>query len=342
MRLPDCLISCTEYLRTASSLIETGFAGDGETAIMARMSDALSALEELVRSSLAQPIAEKRVVCGDFVNRMQEAFGSGQERWPKLDGQLVEYARYLLARLEGEDDPLSALAALNANDLFIAHLCAQSDSAALKAFEVTFGPVVDAALIRLRLGKEAIGEVKQAVMVKIFVAPSPEKPPWITSYNGRGRLDSWVRVIAVRTAGHWVGKSKKEVPAQDQAIEALLDSATHPELAHLKQAYRGELKSALHSAMSKLDDRQLTVLRQHYLDGLTTGQLGLLYGVDRSTISRWIISARETILDEIKATVRDKLELSRQGMDSVLGLLGSRLDMTLPSLLGDGPEDPAS
>jgi RNA polymerase sigma-70 factor (ECF subfamily) len=94
--------------------------------------------------------------------------------------------------------------------------------------------------------------------------------------------------------------------------------------------------------MSKLDDRQLTVLRQHYLDGLTTGQLGLLYGVDRSTISRWIISARETILDEIKATVRDKLELSRQGMDSVLGLLGSRLDMTLPSLLGDGPEDPAS
>jgi hypothetical protein len=64
---------------------------------------------------------------------------------------------------------------------------------------------------------------------------------------------------------------------------------------------------------------------------MTCAQLGRLYRVHASTISRWLSATREAILDT-RRHLAEALAMQHGEVESLLGLSGS-LDLSLSSLL---------
>jgi RNA polymerase sigma factor (sigma-70 family) len=154
---------------------------------------------------------------------------------------------------------------------------------------------------------------------------------------GRGGLAAWVRVVATREAARLLRKERRHEPTEDDELARVLAPDAGPELDYLKRLYRDEFKNAVHAAIAGLSDRERLVLRQHALDGLSIDQLAALHRVHRATTARWIAGARKAVLDGTRRALTDRLRLRPAELDSILRLIDSQLDVSLPGLLRDEP-----
>jgi RNA polymerase sigma-70 factor (ECF subfamily) len=210
-------------------------------------------------------------------------------------------------------------------DLYLAAACASGDEAAITAFRDAVFPVIRPRS-RSSLAQSTIDEAEQRVLVMILVG-DPVRPA-IAAYGGRGRLRSWVRSIAVRTARRLAGLTDGGGDNQDE-LDQLTANVHDPELAMLRERYREQVRAALAEALAGLAERQRNVLRQYYIDGLTIDQLAALYHVDRATTARWVIGARSAVLDGTRDRLRSLLGVSSDEVESILRLVRSQLELSL-------------
>src|SRR5439155_17675697 len=110
-------------------------------------------------------------------------------------------------------------------------------------------------------------------------------------YSGRADLRMWIRTTAVRLAIDLL-RRKRALPIDDDELAALPALADDPEVAHLKDRYRDELRTAIGEAIGALEARDRLLLKYHYVDGLAIDRIGALYGVHRATAARWLGAAR--------------------------------------------------
>jgi len=75
------------------------------------------------------------------------------------------------------------------------------------------------------------------------------------------------------------------------------------------------------------------LLHQHALDGLSIDKLAAFYRVHRATTARWLDAARQAVLDGTRRELVSRLQLSVNELDSIMRMIGSRLDVSLPELL---------
>lgn len=75
------------------------------------------------------------------------------------------------------------------------------------------------------------------------------------------------------------------------------------------------------------------LLRQHYLDQLGIDDLARLHHVHRSTCARWLASLREKLLAASRRQLQATLSLGREGLDDVIAVIASKLDVTISHLL---------
>jgi RNA polymerase sigma-70 factor (ECF subfamily) len=246
--------------------------------------------------------------------------------WPDLLVPDDEFVAYVAERLpEGE-----ALADLCTRDLYLALGCARGDARAIAAFERHCVDSIDGAVARLSAGADIVSEVKQRLRRSLLVADG--KPPGITSFSGRGNLRAWVRVIALRDALALLRPPRQDTPLEDALLEQRVMPADDPELSYLKGTYRQEFKSAFATALAQMSDRERTLLRQQLLDGLSIDDLGGLYRVHRATAARWLEQARQRLVEITLATMRARLQVEPDELDSILRLIRSQLDMSLGGL----------
>jgi RNA polymerase sigma-70 factor (ECF subfamily) len=246
--------------------------------------------------------------------------------WPHLVVSDEEFIAYVAERLPAGEE----LSNLCTRDLYLALACARGDAPAIAAFERHCIDTIDGALARLSAGADVVSQVKQRVRYNLLVADG--KPPGIASFSGRGNLRAWIRVIAVREALALLRPPQKDVPLEDALLEQRVMPADDLELSLLKATYRQEFKSAFATALAQLGDRERTLLRQQLLDGLNIDELGALYRVHRATAARWLEQARQRLVDETLATMRARLRVRPQELDSIMRLIRSQLDMSLGGL----------
>jgi RNA polymerase sigma-70 factor, ECF subfamily len=175
-----------------------------------------------------------------------------------------------------------------------------------------------------------LDEVRQQLRVHLFVHAQPK----IAEYSGRGALAAWVRVVALRTAQMMKRAVRRELsPADgnDPADDKL--ASGDPELDLIKGRYQREFNDAAAAAVSGLSARDRTVLRLHVFERLNIDKIGTLYGVHRATVADWIAAARRSVLDETRRRLATQLRLEGSEIDSLMGLLRSRLDVHLSQLL---------
>ena len=244
-------------------------------------------------------------------------------------------AEYFAAFLGGRV-PAAELETARLPDLWAACACGTGDGRALAEVEARYFPDVDAALGKMGLSADRIGEVKQGLRRLLFVGdPGAGTAPRITEYRGTGDLRAWLRVTAMRAALKLLRKEGRETPTDD----ALLEARAHeddPELAYMKAAYRASFKTAFQEALESLLPRERTLLKQQIVDGLGIDELGTLYQVHRATAARWVQSAREKLLARTRRTFMLNARLSSDECESIMRMVRSQLDMSLHRRLGSG------
>jgi RNA polymerase sigma-70 factor (ECF subfamily) len=301
--------------------------------------------ESLVRPFLdaaPAPVRPALQAIADLDRRLWTLVAEGRAAWPELGVDAVHVVQFV-ARQVTADLAEAALDGLRPADLYLACGCAQKLPQAIAAFDRDFMREVDIALARMRIAAPRVADVKQLVRQRLFVgggtAGAPTSPGKIAEYGGRGDLRRWVRSVAVRTCLNDLRKGKREILVDDdQLIAQHAIAADDPEIEYMKRTYASEFKAAFSEALGGLGAREQTLLRYHHVDGLNIDEIGAIYRVHRVTAFRWLEKAKEILVRGTLDTLRARLRLPADELESVLRMIRSQIHLSLVRHLG-GPHD---
>lgn len=264
-----------------------------------------------------------------LVARLQEEWGALTERWP---GMALE-PRVLAERLGALG--VERLEDIRWVEFALAQACADQDPVALRVFEAEFIAGTERALGRLDNGADFVDEAQQELRQRLLL-PRDGNPPRIADYRGRGPLGGWVSVAAVRV-GLSLLRSSQRAARRDEGLWAeavLFPSGVDVDLQHLKQRYAPMLAACIRKVFAELEDRERAVLRMYFVESLNIDAIGLVYGVHRSTIARWIGRTRTTICEAVHARMVEDGLAPAEELRSIDRLVQSQLDISLGGLLG--------
>lgn len=261
---------------------------------------------------------------------LDQLFETGRAAWPGITLASETFGAHLaaIAELEARGN-----LALRGADLYLACAAGYGDALAIEAVERTCIAKLAPALSRIITPSE-IDDVTQMLRQRLFLG-SNDRRPRLLDYAGRGELRAWVRASAIRTAFEHVRKSKRQRAHEADLEFGLPNRAEDPTLDQVRQRFQGEFRAAFQLALAALDARQRTLLRQHFLDGLTTEELGTVYRIHRATAFRWLREARTELLKRIRAELVDRLDVRRNELDSLLRLIDSRFEVSAQRILAE-------
>jgi RNA polymerase sigma-70 factor, ECF subfamily len=261
---------------------------------------------------------------------LRELLDAGQAAWPSVTLDPERFMRHLARHLPGEESP-EVLRKIQGADLYLACACAEGDREALREFERHILHKVPA---RARqLPPSTVDEVRQVLRRRLLVG-SGDAPPKIADYSGRGPLLTWVRIIAVRIVGELASQDGRHELFDEppEAIERML-APEDPERALLKKDSRQAVTAALKSALAALSEQERTLLRLHHVHGFTMNRLATMYKEPRSTLALRVSQARTRLLKLTRAALVTTLRIDTPELESLLGLVRSRLDLSLRGLM---------
>jgi RNA polymerase sigma-70 factor (ECF subfamily) len=286
---------------------------------------------ELAHQYLRYLPAERRHVGADLdVGALDAALSrmldEGRRAWPGIELEPGVFVRHLAERSSA---PLDA--GLHAGDLYLACACAHGVAAAVAAFDERYLARVPAFVARSADAREVADEVRQRLR-QLLVVGEGDRAARIADYRGKGTLENWVRAAAARMALNLQrGERRQRRAVASAAAEARLHGSD-PELDYVKRRYGSQAAEALRSAFDLLSVRERTLLRLHYFEHVAIGTMATSYGVHRATIGRWLLGAQRTLFDETRRLLQERLRLSPSECESLLGLLRSRMEVTVRAL----------
>jgi RNA polymerase sigma-70 factor (ECF subfamily) len=198
----------------------------------------------------------------------------------------LAFVAYLTARLDPGADAAARLRS-HAADLYLACGCTLRIPEAVKIFEAMLGIEVAATLHHMHLQPSAIDDLCQMTREKLLVG-GVGRAPRIVEYTGRGTLRGWTRVVLTRTALNSLRDRKREVPLEEALLDHRAADSCDPELSCLRDRFGVALDRALEGAMRSLTAAERVLLRQRFVDGVTTEQLAMFHRKHRITMVRRI------------------------------------------------------
>lgn len=268
--------------------------------------------------------------------RLSQLVGEARAAWPDLPVEAPRFVAYLAGHLPEEGDLSRALAEVHAADLYLAHACALGLPGAAEALDRAYLPKVAPFLRHVDPSPSFADEVRQLLRTHLLVADG-DAPPKIAGYSGRGPLASWLGIAAQRLGISLARSEGARARAGERAASFALPLGTDPELDYLRARYRTEFTEAFQAAVSSLADRERIVLRLHLVSGMSHDKIGALYGVNQSTVTRWLTRARETIAAETQRALRERLRLSASELESLVHLVGAELDVSIARCFATSP-----
>lgn len=224
-------------------------------------------------------------------HELTDALARARARAPRIDVDDEAFSAWVRERLPADDavDP----ATVDVDGLLVAHGCIVGAAGALAVFEQELIPAIAQVIARADV-PDPDGLV--ASMSELMLVDAPGRPPKLAAYRGTGPLRAFVRVCAVREALMAKRRARPiiEVP-DDQAMADVV--GLDPELELIKRDASQAFRQAFSAALAELPDRDKNVLRYHVVDGLRGDDVAAIYGVHPSSVSRWLASARNRLLE---------------------------------------------
>jgi RNA polymerase sigma-70 factor (ECF subfamily) len=242
---------------------------------------------------------------------------------------LAHWARHLSPAADLE----AQLERTRLEELVLAAACAEGLPSAQEELQTRVLPQVVPAVRRIDPSQAFVDEVRQHLLERLLVA-RPGKPARIAEFAGESSLVHWVRAVAVRLALNHRRDSGRspELPAGDGLVE-IAAPLRDPQFELLQHGYGQAFSEGLRDALGQLEQRARAVLRLHYVDGLSLAQVGAVYQVNKSTVSRWLGDAREQLLSRLRRDLEGRLGIAAAELDSVLRAIQSRVELSLASAL---------
>jgi len=255
----------------------------------------------------------------------------GQKAWPGVHLTGHDFARHLGQVLGRPDNADQTLATLHTDDLYLARACGGGDPRAIAMCEERFADVIQRALRRQGVDPATQDDLRQSLREWLFV-DQPPRPAQIVTYQGRGQLAGWLKVIVVRQALKTFRGKHRTRPLDEEAPAA--DSpAGDPEEQLSKLLFRSEFKDAFREAVTTLPEEDRVLLGRNILQGVSIDVLGQELGVHRSTAARRLEKARQSLFYAIRRSIMQRHQLDAAGYDSALGLVYSQLELSVRMLL---------
>jgi RNA polymerase sigma-70 factor (ECF subfamily) len=263
---------------------------------------------------------------------LERALGAARSDHPGIAIEPAQFIRHLASVLDPRDEPLAALELIRPGALWLALACGLHSPRALEELERKHLSRVPAFIARVDRSPGFADEVLQLLRTQLLVA-APNRAPGILAYSGRGELDGWLRVLALRTAWRLRRSQPGAAVLADEDSLPELAALGDPERDHLKMRYRDDYREALKSALGKLAVRERLFLKLHYADGLNIDKIGQLYQLHRSTVARRLAEHRRRVLELTREELRARLRLTDSEFDSVLALVRSQLAISVREVL---------
>lgn len=262
--------------------------------------------------------------------------GAIQERWPQLEFDGTAFGAFLEERaIEGH-----GLTSLHVEDLFLAWACLSQQREALAAFERFTRPLI---ALAVRRDARDTDELIHQVQIKLLVAEGT-RAPRLADYTGVGPLKAFVMVMAMRCLAdaRRSDERRREEHVGDGWLElaSIAGSNTGPETQVQWAELEPHAARAVNEAMAALSVRQRTILRLHYVEGISAEALGRMYSVHRATTTRWLVDARERVLELVQQRLRSTLDVSTASLASLNQTLVGGLELSLPALVESSDKKP--
>lgn len=270
----------------------------------------------------------------DAEDHLRELVDRARRGFPEL---AIPPARFVTALARAAaDDVAGLLRDVHAEDFALAIACADGLPGALERCDRLCAGAIAAAVARIDPAADFRDEVRQILWQRVFVGTG-DHPPRILGYSGRGPLAAWVAVAAQRVAID-LRRAAMRATGLDPDADDLSPAREHPEAAYLRGRYRAEFEAGVRAALTALTDRERLLLRLTSVNGLSHDQVAAIYGVNQSTVSRWIARARDAVLERTEREVCARLGLPTAEFRSLAGLFVSNLDLSLSRVLDSGKE----
>jgi RNA polymerase sigma-70 factor (ECF subfamily) len=276
------------------------------------------------------PNAGEHQTRADVTRALVAKLEQAQRAWPEVRVRLEEFAAHWARKVAKSTSPPLEIERFEVADLFLAFACAQGDNHALDGLHAN-KHWVEPAIARVNNDPVFVEDVWQQLLERILV-PKDGAPARILDYGGLGPIDHWLRAAALRLALNQRRSIKRapEVAATDILVE-LAASSRDPHAEILKGRHRKDVETALNNAMAELSHDERHLIKLHFVDGLSLNQIGAVYQAHKSTISRRLARAHQTVLTKTRVELEARLGVGGQELESLIQLMGSQVDLALDS-----------
>jgi RNA polymerase sigma-70 factor, ECF subfamily len=196
------------------------------------------------------------------------------------------------------------VAAIHAEDLFLAAAALHGDQEAAAKLRRLYHPAVVGALAAIDTSVHFVDDVEQRLWHAALVG-SDGTAPELGGYTGQSALAEWVTGAARRIA--------QAVHARDAA----------------------DFRGALTQALVGLEDRERMIYRLHVANGMTVTMIAKVYRVSDDTIARWLAKARDSVIRETQRLLHGEVTLSPAEFESVAARVVSQLDLGVSRIMRD-------
>jgi RNA polymerase sigma-70 factor (ECF subfamily) len=214
-------------------------------------------------------------------------------------------------------------------ELCLAQACEAGDSDAL---DTLLGLVREVAT-RIRWPAVEVGDRCARIWTHLLDVDAGGRTR-LMSFDGRGPLGAWLRVVATRLAQRdRFGAEREPEPMGEDHLAAIWASAaagTEHDL--IKDMYVDGVRDAFRRATASLDETARSLLSLHYARGVSLEKLTRVYGVHRVTLSRRLAAAHREILERVVAELTRDAAMTEGECRSLLRTLRSRLELSLGPL----------
>jgi len=278
---------------------------------------------------------DERALPPELGARLRELCQVAHQAYPAVPIDDRELVHAIAARAPVELD--GYLERCRSAELALAQAASRGSAVAIAELERTFRATLEATCRRFAGPGQTADDLKQILRTKLFVA-EPGKPPKLADYAGQGFLENWLRVTAVRIfldLGKRKDRAREALAGEDDVLA--LPQPGDLALDVVKVEYRAAVAAAMHEAAKQLAPGDRHLLRQHLVAGLSIDQLGAVLGIHRATAARRIAKAREGLVAGTRRELAARLRLADHELDEVIGLVMSRLDVSIGQLLASEP-----
>jgi len=239
---------------------------------------------------------------------LRKAYDTGVEHWPGVQlGPEVFFERVTNTIRNSPHGESISIDDLKVEDLYLVAALEGGDNRAWEVFHTTYRPHVMQALGRLIRDSREREEMAEEVLASLFMPREGACGIPLNTYSGKGGLKGWVQVTAVRRVYRNTRDRRRENWVR-QGKEPQGPAHLDPGARVGNQEILDALRTAVPRALQGLEQEDRTLLRMRYQRGFQLKDLGKLYDLDKSTLSKRL----KALAGKLRQAIFEQLRVDQQ------------------------------